>query len=245
MFASPASTTVRTSNGSMSSWSEWMRPDVYWASRIARGPNRVPDRWLTASSNGAPMIATSTPRRRSSAGIGDPRQLHEDDRADVGRQVEVAVRLELAVPAVARRAKSAMRASGRGGARPRGPPETGAAGDRPRSGDPSRWGRRRFESVVQRGAPRPMVAPGSTRPDAGLGRARRTASVGAERAPGRLDERRIGEQVVRGLGHERRGQQRRLVGARRRRRVAERDRVAGRALGRRSRGRGGWSGRPS
>ena len=42
MFASPASTTVRTSNGSMSSWSEWIDPDVYCASRIARGPNRAP-----------------------------------------------------------------------------------------------------------------------------------------------------------------------------------------------------------
>ena len=68
MLASPASTTVRTSNGSTSSWSEWIEPDVYCASRIARGPNRAPGRWVTASSNGAPMIATSTPRRRSSAG---------------------------------------------------------------------------------------------------------------------------------------------------------------------------------
>ena len=54
MFASPASTTSRTSNGSMPSWSEWIEPDVYCASRIARGPNRAPGRWLTASSNGAP-----------------------------------------------------------------------------------------------------------------------------------------------------------------------------------------------
>ena len=98
MLASPASTTVRTSNGSTSSWSEWMLPEVYCASRIARGPNRVPGRWLTASSNGAPTIATSTPRRRISAGSVDPRQLHERDRPDVGRQVEVGVRLELAGP---------------------------------------------------------------------------------------------------------------------------------------------------
>ena len=68
MFASPASTTFRTSNGSTPSWSELIEPDVYCASRIARGPNRAPGRWLTASSNGAPMIATSTPWRRSSAG---------------------------------------------------------------------------------------------------------------------------------------------------------------------------------
>ena len=62
MFASPASTTVSSSNGSTPSWSELIEPDVYWASRIARGPKRAPGRWLTASSNGAPMIATSTPR---------------------------------------------------------------------------------------------------------------------------------------------------------------------------------------
>jgi len=68
MLASPASTTVRTSNGSTSSWREWSEPLVYWASRIARGPNRVPGRWLTASSNGAPTMATSTFRRRSSSG---------------------------------------------------------------------------------------------------------------------------------------------------------------------------------
>ena len=51
---------VRISNGSTPSWSEWIEPDVYCASRIARGPNRAPGRWLTASSNGAPTIATST-----------------------------------------------------------------------------------------------------------------------------------------------------------------------------------------
>jgi hypothetical protein len=70
MFASPASTTSRTSNGSTPSWSEWIEPEVYWASRMARGPNRAPDRWLTASSNGAPTIATSTLRARSSDGSG-------------------------------------------------------------------------------------------------------------------------------------------------------------------------------
>ena len=67
MFASPASTTVRISNGSTPSWSELIEPDVYCASRIARGPKRAPGRWLTASSNGAPMIATSTARAWSSA----------------------------------------------------------------------------------------------------------------------------------------------------------------------------------
>jgi hypothetical protein len=68
MFASPASTTLRSSNGSTPSWREWSDPVLYCASRIARGPKRAPGRWLTASSNGAPTIATSTPRRRSSAG---------------------------------------------------------------------------------------------------------------------------------------------------------------------------------
>ena len=47
-----------------------MEPDVYCASRIARGPKRAPERWLTASSNGAPTMATSTLRARSSAASG-------------------------------------------------------------------------------------------------------------------------------------------------------------------------------
>ena len=55
-----------------SSASEWIEPEVYCASRMARGPKRAPDRWVTASSNGAPTMATSTaacaerPRGRSS-----------------------------------------------------------------------------------------------------------------------------------------------------------------------------------
>ena len=68
MFASPASTTVRTSKGSIPSWSECTEPDVYCAWRIARGPKRAPERCETASSNGAPTTATSTSRERSSAG---------------------------------------------------------------------------------------------------------------------------------------------------------------------------------
>jgi hypothetical protein len=70
MFASPASTTSRTSNGSTPSWSEWIEPVVYCASRMARGPNRAPGRWLTASSNGAPTIATSAFRARRAAASG-------------------------------------------------------------------------------------------------------------------------------------------------------------------------------
>ena len=69
-FASPASTTSRTSNGSTPSWSEWIEPVVYCASRMARGPNRAPGRWLTASSNGAPTIATSARRSRSASVSG-------------------------------------------------------------------------------------------------------------------------------------------------------------------------------
>ena len=86
MFASPASTTVSTSNGSTSSWSEWIEPDAYCASRIARGPNRVPGRWLTASSNGAPTIATSTSSRAELGRIVDPGQLlNETGPTYVGR----------------------------------------------------------------------------------------------------------------------------------------------------------------
>ena len=39
------------------------RAAVYCASRMARGPKRAPGRWVTASSNGAPTIATSDAAR--------------------------------------------------------------------------------------------------------------------------------------------------------------------------------------
>ena len=49
-----------------------------------------PDRWLTASSKGAPTIATSGRAAGQLGRVRDPGQLHERGRADVGRQVEVA-----------------------------------------------------------------------------------------------------------------------------------------------------------
>ena len=59
--ASPASTTVSTSYGATSSWRDHAvsGPHTVGAIRIARGPNRAPGRAETASSNGAPTIATS------------------------------------------------------------------------------------------------------------------------------------------------------------------------------------------
>ena len=127
---------VRTSNGSTSSWSEWIEPAVYCAWRMARGPNRAPDRCVTASSNGAPMIATSTPRPRSSAGIRDPGQLRERDRADVGRQVEVVVVLELAIPAPlpARTCRRRVDAVGRRAGLALGHDRSSGAGPRLRAG---------------------------------------------------------------------------------------------------------------
>ena len=65
--ASPASTTSSQSSGSMSSCSELRSPAWYVACRIARGPKRAPERWLTASSNGAPTIAMSGRRSASAA----------------------------------------------------------------------------------------------------------------------------------------------------------------------------------
>ena len=77
MLASPASTTVRTSNGSTSSWSELIEPEVYCASRMARGPKRAP----------GPMGDGIVERRADDRDVhlapaqlgrvGDPGQLHE------------------------------------------------------------------------------------------------------------------------------------------------------------------------
>ena len=104
MLASPASTTVRTSNG--------VDVELERVDR-ARGVLRLADRPRPEA--GARPVADGVVERRaddrdvdgrarrSSAGIGDPRQVHERRRADVGRQVEVGVRLELAVPAVGSR----------------------------------------------------------------------------------------------------------------------------------------------
>ena len=56
------------------------------SSRMARGPNRAPGLWVTASSNGAPTMATSTPPPAELTGRS-PRH-HERRQPDVGRQVE-------------------------------------------------------------------------------------------------------------------------------------------------------------
>ena len=106
------------------------------AGRTAR-----PGRWLTASSNGAPTIATSAPRARSSIGSGDPGQLHERRQADVGGQVEVASRTRTRGPSrCARRSRAS-------------PGVVGTLGH----GGPPACGRRRFGSAVQRGALGGMV----------------------------------------------------------------------------------------
>ena len=92
MFASPASTTVRTSNGSTSSWSELSEP---------RRVLRLADRPRPEA--GARAVAHGVVERRADdrdvhaaraqlGRVGDPRQLPERRQADVGRQVEVGVR---------------------------------------------------------------------------------------------------------------------------------------------------------
>ena len=83
--------------------------------------------------------------------VGDPGQLHERHRPDVGRQVEVVERLEFAIPAV--QAREVTVEIGVVGALGHGaPPETVAAAGR--HGRSVSFGRRRFEGIVQRGASR-------------------------------------------------------------------------------------------
>jgi len=94
----------------------------------------------------AAAVATAELRR-----IGDPRQVHERRRPDVGRQVEVAVRLERLVPAVLAREVAigfgVVGALGHGFLRRR--PRRMAARHRSRL----TGGRRRFEAIVQQDAP--------------------------------------------------------------------------------------------
>ena len=88
--------------------------------------------------------------------VGDPRQLHERGRPDVGRQVEIVVGLELAIPAVLAREVTVQ--VGVGWALSHGvPPGTVAAC---RRGVQIRLARGAAGSkpVVQRDAPRTMVA---------------------------------------------------------------------------------------
>ena len=214
----------RTSNGSTSSWSELIEPDVYCASRIARGPNRAPGRWLTASSNGAPTMATSTSRRSELVRVGDPRQLHERHRTDVGRQVEVGVGLERPVPAVLAR-EVALEARDRGGGQP--PDASGdGRGRSPRGSVPSRWGAPPVRACRPAGrATADGSSHGRRRGRPGQSVARNSCQAAATRAG-------IREQLEGGLGDERGGEQGHLVGAGRGGGVAEQDRMAGRALGR-------------
>src|SRR6478609_2831348 len=80
MFASPASTTVRTSNGSTPSWSEWI-------DRVVE--RRADDRDVGPAGGELDRVR-------------DPGQLHERRQPDVGGEIEVVVRLVRLVPAVAR-----------------------------------------------------------------------------------------------------------------------------------------------
>ena len=88
--------------------------------------------------------------------VADPGQVHERRWADVRGQVEVGVGLVVAVPAIGR-----GEAAGRGWVMAlghQGPPGDGSPTDRRKPDWPRDrvfWGRRRFESNVQRGAPRP------------------------------------------------------------------------------------------
>ena len=180
MLASPASTTVRISNGSTPSWSEWIEPD-----RVLRLADRA------RAEAGARPVADGVVERRADdrdvhvarpqvGRVGDPGQLHERRQADVGGQVEVVEGLVRAVPAVARRevdvargrGRSATMASGGGspstgrGTRPV-PPSRRAAG----SGPPSSGARGRHRTAVSRPRSRrrgtrarpPRRAPGRSR----------------------------------------------------------------------------------
>ena len=100
MFASPASTTVSTSNGVDI---ELERVDrARGVLRLADGPRPEPgsrpmgDRIIEGCTDDGDIDAAAS----ELVGIGDPRQPSERDRPHVGRQVEVGVGLELLVPAV-------------------------------------------------------------------------------------------------------------------------------------------------
>ncbi len=86
--------------------------------------------------------------------IGDPRQVHEGRGPDVGGELEVRVDLVLTVPAVGGGEVAAGGRVGIVGALGHGTSGDGRGESSPRCRS-SRWGRRRFASNVQRGAPRP------------------------------------------------------------------------------------------
>ena len=163
-----------------------MDPLVYCASRIARGPNRAPGRWLTASSKGAPTIATSDVPAPELVRIGDPRQLHERRRPDVRRQVEVVVCLEVGVPAVEGREVRAGR-SGRRALSHGDPPGDGRDAVRRGSMGAVSLGAPPVRDRRPAGRAAPMVAP-APRPRRTLGRG--TPARRPRRAPDRRTGRR-------------------------------------------------------
>ena len=183
------------------------------------GRSGRPGRWLTASSNGAPTIATSTLRARELGRVGDPGQLHERRQADVGRQVEVVVRLVRAVPAVARREVDVARVVGTLGHD--GPPEAAGRRTARALGVRCRLSRRAAGSGPPSSGARRGMVPAVAGAGAG-GRPRpRNSRQAASTSAGSQ------QQVERRLGDERRRQQRRPVGARAGGGVPELDRVAG------------------
>ena len=154
--------------------------------------------------------------------VRDPGQLHERRRADVGRQVEVAVRLVVARPSRCR-ARSRGRGRGRSGARPRGPPETAAAHAARIESVSLGGGAAGSHPVVQRGAPERMVAP--------VGSGQTIRRRGPELRPGRVDERRVARTARTAVWATSVAASSVVSSARGRGGgVAEQDRVAGRAL---------------
>jgi hypothetical protein len=125
-----------------------MAPDVYWASRIARGPQPGPrpvgHGIVKRGSHDRHVDGSATELRW----IGDPWQVHERRWPDVGREIEVGECLERVVPAVAGREVAlefGVGALGHGILRRRS--RRAAAGLLTIS-----LGRRRFRTLVQRGA---------------------------------------------------------------------------------------------
>ena len=156
----PASTTVRTSNGSTSSWSELIEPGrvlrLADGPRPEAGPRPVADRVVERRADDRDVDLAPAQLGR----IGDPRQLHEADRADVGRQVEVGVGLVRRGPSRWPRRSRIGSGAAAESAGSWGRSATGTSGRRDGAGaapgrgqcPPSRSGRRRF--VVRRPAGR-------------------------------------------------------------------------------------------
>ena len=118
--------------------SEWIEPEVYWASRIARGPNLGPRPVGDGVVERGPDDGDVDSGLAERVGIGHPRQVHERRRTDVGREIEVVERVVLAVPTILARVAGVglgvVWALSHGGSS-----EDGRGVDALRS-DPSRWG---------------------------------------------------------------------------------------------------------